>query len=455
MSLQKRLLSNGVASLFQKGVRVLDQLFLVPFFITSWGAAYYGEWLTLTIVPSVIGFSDMGFGTASGNSFILAYASGDKQKAADINKSGGYMITIMVIAAMLISALAILALDYFNVFEKSLIEKTDAIIAVSILILTRLLNFYSQLIQAYYRSAQRAALSINLLTIYSTVNLGVGLLILLGGYGVITFAFGQLLVYLIFIGSYYLIGRNLLGLFRTHIGHKNKNLIQDITRKGLGYLMSPVWQSVYFQGTTFVVRIVLGPESVAIFNTVRTLSRSLNQVFYMVKNTVFPELQFEIGRNNWATAQKIYRMSIIGVFLMSFIGFLFLSFFGLWFYNFWTQNQLEVPKLMWYVFVGAMLLNSMWWTTEMVFGAVNRPKKMAYYGVMASLVSVGLTYALSLNFDLVGAAIGAVSLDLILVFMVLPTGCNYMRMSLKDLVVNGVLDLKNLFYSLKVKYLGN
>ena len=74
MTLKKRLLKNGLASVFQKGVRVLEQLFLVPFFITAWGAAYYGEWLTLTIIPSVIAFSDLGFGTASANSFVLSYA---------------------------------------------------------------------------------------------------------------------------------------------------------------------------------------------------------------------------------------------------------------------------------------------------------------------------------------------------------------------------------------------
>ena len=70
MSLKKRLVNNGLASILQKGVRVLEELFLVPFFISAWGAAYYGEWLTLTIIPSVIAFSDLGFGTAAANSFV-------------------------------------------------------------------------------------------------------------------------------------------------------------------------------------------------------------------------------------------------------------------------------------------------------------------------------------------------------------------------------------------------
>ena len=179
MSLKKRLLSNGIASIFQKVVRVLEQLFLVPFFITAWGAAYYGEWLTLTIIPSVMAFSNLGFGSAAGNSFVLTYTSGDKQKAANINKTGLYIITIMILVGIAISSIVIVVLNYFNVFDKSLIDGKEAIIAVSIMILSQLLMFYLQLFESYYRAAQRAALSINLITTKSAASIILGLLVLL------------------------------------------------------------------------------------------------------------------------------------------------------------------------------------------------------------------------------------------------------------------------------------
>jgi len=442
MTLKKRLLKNGVASVFQKVVRVLEELFLVPFFISAWGGAYYGEWLTLTIIPSVIAFSDLGFGTASANSFVLSYAAGDKQKAANISKTGMYIISIMVLIATLISIFTILILDYFHVFDKSLIDSQDAMLAVAILILARLLNFYTQLIESYYRSAQKAAMGMNLLTIKSALNFGVSLLVLLSGYGVVEFAFSQLIVVVLFSFFYWVNGRRILGLFNSYKGKKDAIILRNITHKGLSYLMSPVWQVMYFQGTTFVVRIVLGPEAVAIFNTVRTLSRSFNQLFFMVKITVFPELQFEIGKENWGIAQKVFRISILSVFLMSFLGFIFLAFFGMWFYRIWTQNELEVPSAMWYLFISGMLFNALWWTAEMVFGVVNKPHKMAVFGVIGALISVILTYILSNRYGLIGAAMGAVSLDVILFFLVIPSSSKLMRMSIKELVVHGLEDFK-------------
>jgi O-antigen/teichoic acid export membrane protein len=48
----------------------------------------------------------------------------------------------------------------------------------------------------------------------------------------------------------------------------SKEDIKISFHKGIGYLMSPLWQAIFFQGTTFVIRITLGPTSVAIFNTV-------------------------------------------------------------------------------------------------------------------------------------------------------------------------------------------
>ena len=81
MSLKRKLLANGLASFLQKSVIVLDKLFLIPFFIQFWGVEYYGEWLTLTIIPSFLKFSQLGFGNAAANMFVLRYAGGDKQGA--------------------------------------------------------------------------------------------------------------------------------------------------------------------------------------------------------------------------------------------------------------------------------------------------------------------------------------------------------------------------------------
>ncbi|MEP2650898.1 MAG: hypothetical protein ABJH06_02800, partial [Paraglaciecola sp.] len=159
MSSKKNLIKNVLASLFQKGVIVLDKLFLIPFFITYWGVEYYGEWLTLTIVPSILAFSNLGFGTAAANTFVLRYTKGDKQGAANVAKSTLLIITGLVTFGLCLTALVVLTLYYLNVFDKSLLDPEQAMIAVTLLMLSQLINFYQQLFEAYFRAAREAAKS--------------------------------------------------------------------------------------------------------------------------------------------------------------------------------------------------------------------------------------------------------------------------------------------------------
>jgi hypothetical protein len=104
MSVKKSIFKNGIAAGLQKLIKVAEQLFLIPFFIKYWGAAYYGEWLTLTIIPSFLALSEFGFGSATANTFLIKYASGDKQGAADVSKTGVRIMTYLILGAILVSS---------------------------------------------------------------------------------------------------------------------------------------------------------------------------------------------------------------------------------------------------------------------------------------------------------------------------------------------------------------
>lgn len=422
-TVKKNIIKNGIATALQKTVKVLEQLLLVPFFISAWGVDYYGEWLTLTIIPTMLAFSDLGFGSAAANSFVLKYLAGDKKKAADIFKTGFIIISVTIIFATLLSFIVLCILNYYNVFDKLLIDKSDAILSVSILIIARLILFYNQLFGAYFIAARKAAYSINLLTVNGFLNIFGGAVILILGYGVIAFAVSQLIVAIIFNLFYAIKARTTLGLHKDYIGTLKREYVNDITKTGLGYLMSPIWQAVYFQGTTFVVRIVIGPAGVVIFNTVRALSRTINQLFNMVSSTVFPEFQYEFGKGNIENAHKIFRMSMSIVLLVALIGASFLSLFGLWFYAIWTNNELEVPSFMWNIFVLGILFNAVWWTSEIVYRALNKPFYLAKTCIIAATISVIASYFLGKEMGLNGVAIGSLLLDIILAFLIFPNAC--------------------------------
>lgn len=448
MSIIKGIISNGLANVVQKIVRIADQLLLVPFFLTNWGAAVYGEWLTLTIIPSVLAFSDLGFGSAVCNSFVLAYAAGDKQKAADLRKTGFWIITLTIILGLLLTVVAMVMGTKMHLFEKSQIQAQDAMIAVVCMMVARLLTFYTQLVDGFFRGVRKAALGSLFGSGSYLLNIAVGLIVLLMGYGVAIFAFSQLVIAVINIIVYSVYGCRLINL-QGYKGRILKRDMNDIVKKGMGYLMTPVWQSVYFQGTTFVVRITLGAEAVAIFNTIRTVCRSINQMFSIINASIFPDLQYEYGQGHIETVHKYFRVAVISSMIIGLIGCSILVIFGLDIYGWWTNSVLTVPHSVWYVFMLGAFFNAVWWTSVVTYRMTNQPYHFAIASTVMSFVSVGLSYVLSYPFGLLGAAVGCTVFELVMAIYVLPDSCRLLGMKVQDLFTN----IGNDIFLIKSKFL--
>ena len=441
MSIIKGIISNGLANVVQKIVRIADQLLLVPFFLTHWGAAMYGEWLTLTIIPSVLAFSDLGFGSAVSNSFVLAYASGDKQRAANLRRTGFWIITFSVMLGFLLTAIAMIVCSKLNLFEKSQIDATEAMYAVVFMMTARLLTFYTQLVEGFFRGARKAAMGSLLGSGNYLINILVGLVVLTLGYGVAVFAFSQLAIAIIYILVYSVLGSRLIHL-NGYKGIILKADIVDITKKGMGYLMTPIWQSVYYQVTTFVVRLTLGAEAVAVFNTTRTVCRSVNQLYSIINASIFPDLQYEYGQGHLETVHKYFRVSVLISLFVGVFGFVALVFWGLDLYGWWTKSVLVVPHGVWNVFMIGVLLNAVWWTSTVTYRLTNQPYHFAIASTTTSFISVGLTYLLSIRYGLFGAAIGCTFFELVLALYVLPDSCRILGMKISDLYMNIGTDIQ-------------
>lgn len=443
--LAKGIIGNGLAQITLKVIRVLEQLLLIPFFLTAWGAAYYGEWITLSIIPTVLTFTNFGFGSAVSNSFVLAYTGGNKQKAADINKNGILVVGGSIVVGAIITAAILLGGRFFHVFESSIIPINEAILAIALLMTGRLISFYHLLIEGYYRGARKAVLSGFLYSGCSAISLIIGLGVLYWGGGIVEYAFSQFLVTILFTVVYFVIGRKLIDLKGYH-GRYIMSVIKQITSKGMGYMMDPVWQCMYFQGTTFVVRLTLGPEAVAAFNTIRTACRSVSQIFNVVNGSIFPELQYEYGQGNMQTVHRLFRLSVLSSMIVGVIGTIFLSLFGLDIYNWWTQSQLPVTSEIWYTFVLGILFNAVWWTAMVVYPVTNKPYHFAIASTITASLSVGASYVLAMYLGLWGATLGVLLFELIMMVYVLPDSCRLFGMKTIELFYKtseDILYLKN------------
>lgn len=441
----KGIIGNGLAQIVLKVIRMLDQLLLIPFFLTSWGVAYYGEWVTLSIIPAILGFSDLGIGTAVGNSFVLAYAAGERQKAADLRKSGFLVISCTIILGAILSLMILYVTNHLELFDRTLILASDAIISVTLLMIAKLITFYHHLIEGLYRGAQKSVLGSFIYSGYSAANLFAGFIALVVGSGVVGYAFSQFIVSFSFTIIYFIHGNKIINLE----GCKGYVLISDIKLiifKGVGYMVNMIWQIVYYQGGIFVVRLTLGPESVTIFNTIRTACRSISQMFNVVNGSVFPALQYEYGKGNIHIVYRLFRLSILISIIIGIIGVVLLSLYGLNIYYMWTQSVLTVPEEVWYTFVIGILFNAVWWSAIVAYSVTNNPYNLAIPCLIVACVSVGLSYIMSIYYGLWGAVFGTIIFDVIMMFYVIPDSSRLLGLKTNQLFSNledDILYLKN------------
>lgn len=437
----KGIIGNGLAQITMKVIHALDQLLLIPFFLTTWGATYYGEWVTLSIIPAVLGFSDLGIGSAASNSFVLAYVSGKKQQAANLRKSGLVIISGTILLGVILTIAFLFVVNQFDLFDKIVIPANDAIIAVILMMIAKLFTFYHHLIGGFFRAARKSVLGNFIHSGYFASNLLFGFIALLMECNVVGYAFSQLIVSMLFTALFMIVGNRAIEL-KEYKGHVIVSDIKIIISKGLGYMMNMVWQSIYFQGSTFVVRLTLGPESVAVFNTMRTACRSVSQIFNVINGSVYPELQYEYGMGNMYVVQRLFRTSILISFFIGIGGAILLSVFGIDIYNWWTQNSLLVSNEIWYIFIIGIVFNGVWWTCIVAYSVTNNPYNFSIPSTIVAIISVCLSYVLSEYFGLLGAVLGIVLFDVIMMFYVLPNSSKLLGLTTKDIFSQTSEDLK-------------
>lgn len=431
MAVKREIVLNGLGQISTRVVRIAEQLLMVPIFLSFWGADYYGEWLTISIIPSVLAFSDMGFGTAVSNSFVLSYSKNEKQVAADNYATGVVIITLTILLGVLLSFFVVAGAWKMGFLEKSVIPVYDVIWALVFLMSSRLVSFYTQLFEGFFRAKHKAATAYNLHAIDGILRIIVGIITLLLGCSVVGYSIGQFV-----IGTLFIIGFIFLSFHFVRDlpkGHFNKPIAINSLKIGLGFLLTPVWQSIYLQGATFAVRIVLGPTAVAVFNTVRTVCQSVHALFSIVNGSIYPEIQIAYGKGNNTLVRNIYTNAMQLVFIAAVAGLAFLLLFGQTLYSWWTNNELQVSNSVWYIFMLGIPLNALWWTAGTVFRALNKPARFSIIGLVSATISALLALILAYPFGLAGAAFGFISMDIIMLILIVPMANTEIGMDLKNL----------------------
>ena len=406
---RKRITANFAAALSGKVVMAMQQLLLVPVFLSQWGAEYYGAWLVLTAIPTMLSMSNLGLGTAASTRIVLEIGKGNEREANAVLLTA--FVTLLSVLSVITLTIAFLPIPIFNGSEAGLIQNSRVVLA---LLMGGIgLSIAVQPFEAFWVAREKAATAIFIRTGLTLLQFVVTLSIVYSGGVGQQVAMGILASTAIWSILYGLLSLRLVCWDQSF--QWRADLLKSLIGKGVGFQASALWQAILFQGSVILANVILGPTGAATWGSIRMLTRTCNQLIEIVKQALYPEIRNCVAKSNWAIVRNLHSLGLLAAVFISTTGAVGLIFFGNWFFEWWTNGQLTAPLFVWITLSAALIINSIWWTSESIHLAVNQPWKINLLGIGASLFALCVIWITEpLNLGIVGFAIGTVVFEVIM-----------------------------------------
>ncbi len=306
-------------------------LFATPFVIRLLGAEGYGVLILVSLIPTYLGFADLGMGLASTKFASEAYAAGDADREARTVRTAAVIaLCTSVPVAVLVFLFSGRLVTLFNVPEHLAWEASAALKVASV---TFVLNFLNQI----FNTPQLTRLRMDLNTF---VNSGFRILgivatpivIYLGGgiLGAVIVLFAAALLTL--GGHVYMSGRLLPPLFDISL---DRNAIRPIVKFGSSVASAFVASVLLMNGEKIVLTKVVSVEALAFYSVAFTLAMMMTSMSSSLTQSLIPAFSQLLDDDMQSRLAQLYsralRVNLVVVLPMLISAFVVAKeFFTIW-----------------------------------------------------------------------------------------------------------------------------
>lgn len=382
-TLRGRLITGLSAQGYSQTVNVLIQLSTVPLLIHVWGIELYGEWLILSAMPVYLTMSDVGFSNAAQNEMTTAAGRGDPSAVLEALQSVWLLVAAVsvVVFVLVVGAASLLPVaDWFNL---AVLDSRAVTVIILLLSLQVLVNLQTGLVYSgfHYKG-----------------NYGLGQF-LMANIRLLEFAF--LVVAVVAVGEPTAVAAALLAgrvigtvairaiLWRVNpeiaFGwrYARRETIRRLVGPAMGFAAFPLGNALNLQGMLILVGAVLGPSAVAVFATLRTLTRFGLQLVSAVNRTVQAEISAAYGKGDSNLQLRLHHLACQAALCATVATALVLAVFGSWILALWTDGAVGMDGTLFYLLLAVLIARGMWEASLMLTYATNRHQRiaLAYVGV--------------------------------------------------------------------------
>lgn len=413
-----RVVRGAQAQVFLHVVRTIVQVGTVSVLVAAWGLDRYGDWLILAAVPSYIAWSDIGFTGAAVNEMLMAAGRRDRTQA---------LVVFQATTLMLVAPLAILSVfipvfvaltplaDWLNL---STVDTSTAGWTLLFLGGNAILLAWGGLPVGGFAAVGRWGEGVFAVALFMLCEFcGLCAVVLLLGGGPLEAAGAMFGVRFISTVALYAWMRRRAPWLRFGRPSGTLAVLKRLFRPAMASGLLPTCGILNIQGMVLLIGLTLGPASVAVFSTLRTLSRVVIQLSASVFAVMIPEISRAFGAGNTQLLRTIHRRGCQLTLWFALSLGLGVSVLGGPILDIWTSGKVRVEGVVLYVLLISAFIESLWSASLAILYATNRHLHVAIVYLIGSLLNLPVAYVLLRLWGLEGGALAVMLLGL---FMLVP-----------------------------------
>ncbi|WP_151764254.1 lipopolysaccharide biosynthesis protein [Acinetobacter soli] len=389
----ERLLKSTFANSFSLIIRLLEQILLVPIFLTAWSISFYGEWLIITAIPTFLALSDMGFITSGSNELARRASNESDKSVRDYYSHYIVLCTLWCLFFINIILIFIYFAPLVEFFKLTFFSENETKLIFAILCLSALFNQNSLALLAGLRVRGKYHIGLWLRAFFAFLRLS------LLGLGLYFFHISPLYAAIIIlfcsIACYFIekiivkssgLSSNWSMLFKNGEVKLKEILI------GIEYMLLPFSQMIVLQGSIILMGFFFTGREVAIYSTHRTLSRLISSILQMAINPLTAEVGLLQKKHDKKRLKNILlsvsRLTIwISIF---FIIILMLS--GKLLFLIWTNGKISFYPFVFFALLLMTLFEAVWRTLATVRLGTNHHQPIVRGYFILSLTGTFFAY---------------------------------------------------------------
>lgn len=419
--LRRRLLKGAGATALGPIITAAIQLGPVPFLVHSWGAAKYGDWLVLSAIPSYLSLSDLGFGDASGSDMTVRVAAGDRAGALKTFQSSWALLMGLSLLVFALAGSLVWWFPWQSWLHLSSVSSHEAATILFVFATYIIATQQNGILESGFRCDGNFAtgtffiMMVRFTEAFSALGMG-----LLTG-KLLWVALTFLLVRIAATISFALLLRRKSPWLKLGLRYADKQRVKELLAPAMGFVALPLGYAISLQGFTILIGALLGPVSVTIFSTLRTLTRFNFQILNVIGWTVWPELSAAFGAKNIPLARRLHRHAYQAGLAISVLSGALLWLIGPTLYGLWIRHAVAFDATCFHILILVTFANSLWYTSSVVPMSTNAHHRIALSLVAFSTGSLLVARMLIPALGLPGAAWSLLLIDVLMIVLVLRT----------------------------------